>query len=349
MRGFESSIAFAVVGAASLALACSVPDEAASGTGTEDGGTETGPSSGTGVSAASNPTDPTDPTVADGTAGSNSEGSATSGPMSATNGPPMTASGSDTDPMPCSSAADCDDGDFCNGEETCDPGSGGADAQGCVAGVPPCRAPLGCDDTIDMCVDECDVDRDQVQAIACGGVDCDDGDSNVGLETAGGSCVDARRVFTTSETHDGNLGGAGGADGTCQDVADATGLGGTWLAFIVDSGNALDRHSQATVPYIRLDGVRLADDWADLTDGSVAATPNLDEDGQQVGSNAWTGLKQVGGGGAANCNDWSTAQFGCLQGGPCGAAGETGQTDGHWQGWYVFHCSDEYRLYCIEQ
>ncbi len=38
----------------------------------------------------------------------------------------------------CRSAADCDDGDFCNGLERCAPSEATADLEGCVDGRAPC-------------------------------------------------------------------------------------------------------------------------------------------------------------------------------------------------------------------
>ena len=80
----------------------------------------------------------------------------------------------------CSTNADCDDGQFCNGVETCDPDGAGADARGCVVGATPCLATQSCDETANECTTECavdpDADGDGFDAIACGGTDCDDTD-----------------------------------------------------------------------------------------------------------------------------------------------------------------------------
>jgi hypothetical protein len=53
--------------------------------------------------------------------------------------------------LSCVTDADCDDGRMCNGRERCDPGNRGANARGCVAGVPMacptnqvCMERLGC-------------------------------------------------------------------------------------------------------------------------------------------------------------------------------------------------------------
>lgn len=76
----------------------------------------------------------------------------------------------------CRSAADCDDGDFCNGLERCAPSEATADIEGCVEGRAPCGAgtcsPSGCSDCMPP-----DADGDGRDGLACGGDDCDDTDA----------------------------------------------------------------------------------------------------------------------------------------------------------------------------
>src|ERR1051326_3970478 len=55
---------------------------------------------------------------------------------------------------------------------------------------------------------------------------------------AGSQCVAGFRVFVSSTTYDGNLGGFDGAAAKCQAVATAAGLGGTWAAWISASGHS---------------------------------------------------------------------------------------------------------------
>jgi hypothetical protein len=77
----------------------------------------------------------------------------------------------------CTSDEDCGDGNFCNGEELCDPGSSSADERGCRAGAAPC--PATCDEEVDRCGGECpDADMDGHRDASCGGDDCDDADPN---------------------------------------------------------------------------------------------------------------------------------------------------------------------------
>jgi len=200
--------------------------------------------------------------------------------------------------------------------------------------------------------------------LACGD-DCDDSLAGLGANDwahcggcgircgareacVAGACVGARRVFVTSTGYNADLGGLGGADSKCQARADAAQLGGVFKAYIVDDNTNLSRLEQPMVPLVRLDGVRIADNWGDL-DKDIDAAWDRDEFRQKAGSNAWTGLHDQMGGGIATCENWTYAGAGCLEGKPCGGAGELAQTDVHWDGYFVFHCESVFHLYCIEQ
>lgn len=82
------------------------------------------------------------------------------------------ASGSDAD-------AFCDDGQFCNGPETCAPQSPQSDDRGCQSGAAPII-----DDGIDCTDDHCDEDTDGPRHIANDAL-CDDGTFCNGAETCG--------------------------------------------------------------------------------------------------------------------------------------------------------------------
>ena len=76
----------------------------------------------------------------------------------------------------CVMSTQCDDGEFCNGEERCMPEDPMAGPDGCVAGVMPCPSAT-CDEDADRCGDGCsdpDADGDGFDAVECGGDDCDD-------------------------------------------------------------------------------------------------------------------------------------------------------------------------------
>lgn len=240
----------------------------------------------------------------------------------------------------------CDDADV---DEDCDPstfGSLDADGDGEVS-----RECCNLADGVPNCGDDCDdalagVDvGDWAHCGACG--------ASCGARQAciDNHCVSARRVFVTSATYDGDLGGLGGADMRCQKHADAVGLGGTFKAFMVDKNQNLDRLEHPDVPFVRLDGVKIADGWSDLADESLDAPLALTELRTEVGGNAWTGLYNVNGSPLTNsCHDWTSAAPGCDDNNDiCGAAGELAATDNHWDGFWIFKCHQTHALYCVEQ
>ncbi|MBO6938092.1 MAG: hypothetical protein JJ863_24195 [Deltaproteobacteria bacterium] len=142
----------------------------------------------------------------------------------------------DDDPPPadtgCTEDAQCDDGVFCNGAETCDPMAAGASSLGCVAGESPCPAGDACIETDDSCDAACetpDGDGDGVDRVECGGTDCDDTDAdrfpgNVEICDPGhDEDCDPNTIGTLDRDRDGfiddrcsNDGGASGTD--CNDL-----------------------------------------------------------------------------------------------------------------------------------
>jgi hypothetical protein len=297
--------------------------------------------------------------------------------------------------LKCVTGADCDDGQYCNGIETCEPENARANALGCVAGESPCSVDQLCDPTPGACVNRCefnpDLDGDGEHSTTCGGRDCDDnnaavsstateicdafnGDEDCNPNTVGGkpgywkhctacdlpcstqqvcessACAAGRRVFITSTTYTANFGGVAGADAACRTRAAAANLGGEWKAYLTTNGVTIaSRHAGAAVPYVRLDGVRIADSFADLTDGTIQAPLNITELHTVHLQNAWTGMSSPTTGNNNDCVGWTSEAFGCLQGGPCGHAGQSDHTNDNWDGAFVFHCSQRFALYCIEQ
>ena len=127
-------------------------------------------------------------------------------------------------------------------------------------------------------------------------------------------CDAFKRVFVTSTTYDGNPGGLAGADAICAARAAAAGLSGTYKAWLSSSTtSAASRLTHATVPYKRTDGVTIANNWTDLTDGAIAEPITHDEFGHEISSYGvvWTGTasdgSSLGGGFGSNdfCSDWT--------------------------------------------
>lgn len=328
----------------------------------------------------------------------------------------------------CGSDEECADDKFCNGAEICDPSHPEADGSGCLpASGPPCPDGADCREDAQDCVTNCnrggDADEDGVNAIECGGTDCDDadglvypdapeicddvdndcnpatlGETDVDLDGAisneccnfmdgslecgpdcndfnpgiiepggdwahctacnqpcdaaqacdAGTCIEARRVFVSSAVQAGDMGSLEAADDICQGLADIEGLGGAFQAYLRDADTTIEtRLEHATVPYVRLDGERIANDWTDLRDGNLQAPLALDEHRElhmEMFERAWTGLVPDGSMFESDCGGWTSGFEGE------GAAGEVAGMGPNWQSlMFPTLCTFELRLYCIEQ
>ena len=129
-------------------------------------------------------------------------------------------------------------------------------------------------------------------------------------------------VFVTSLEYRGNFpdgDGLAGADFQCTELATNAGLEGTWTAWLsTDTVDARDRIADGE--YRLLDGTLVADDKADLTDGTLDAPIIVREDGTPIPGAAlevWTGTGKDGtNSGLGTCDNWtdntvaSTAQSG---------------------------------------
>jgi hypothetical protein len=158
-----------------------------------------------------------------------------------------------------------------------------------------------------------------------------------------------KRIFTSTLRYDGNLGGLASADALCDQLAQDASLGGTFQAWLgVGSSGPAERTERQGKPYQTTTGTVVADDWADLTDGSLDAPVNVDQYGNPVASShyAWTNVAAVGGGaeGAPDCSGWTSADPG-----DDGAYGVTGVTAPPWTDSVVVPCDSLNHLICIEE
>jgi hypothetical protein len=150
----------------------------------------------------------------------------------------------------------------------------------------------------------------------------------------------ARRVFL-ADTTTGNIGGIAGADASCAARAAQLGLTGTFRAWISDATTSPStRFLQDQVAYARLDGTRIADNWADLTDGTLDA-PIV----PVVTTSVWTGTEFDGEGVSGTCNNWTSNN-----GSVVGRRGVASQTNSQWSATATdLPCSFAHALYCFEQ
>lgn len=174
-----------------------------------------------------------------------------------------------------------------------------------------------------------------------------------------GPPVDAgsRRVFVTSDTTRGAMGGVQGADDRCAAAAARGGLdGGTWMAWLSASGGAaaIDRIVH-TGSYLRLDGKPVVTTKGQLTTGNLDLPIDRTESNEPVTGTTlvWTGTFPNGQT-SADCNRWTTT--GAIMYGTAGSLDRP--KNGDWTdnggaapatGFPNWGCQTDARLYCFEK
>lgn len=177
----------------------------------------------------------------------------------------------------------------------------------------------------------------QGQAAIKTAVDAIGGGGDGGLRT--------KRVFVTSTTYDGNLGGLAGADAKCQARANAATLGGTWKAILGDSTITPQQRTDYNWDY-------LVDLWKRPIVAKWELWSWVGYDGSgQIYLREGIGVTELGTGGSgialvgSGCNGWTTNDFAIQS--STGVA-----SDRRWN-WYnstfPSPCNQTGRLYCIEQ
>jgi hypothetical protein len=165
--------------------------------------------------------------------------------------------------------------------------------------------------------------------------------------------MDAKLVFVTSQVYDGNLGGLMGADAKCQALAAAADLEGNYKAWVSTNqvnGSPATRFTQSVIPYVRIDGVKIAENWADLIDSSLLAPINVTELGGPApmtnfctASSVYTGTNPNGTPINANCSNWTSTEVGSTW-------GEASSIIGAWSyGCLGGSCAWMASLYCFQQ
>jgi len=161
-----------------------------------------------------------------------------------------------------------------------------------------------------------------------------------------------KTVFVTSVRFDGNLGGLQGADDKCQAQADDPASivpSGTYLAWLSDGVDSPDtRFTKSFHPYQLPDGSRIAENYTDLTDGSIQQFINIDSTGKTVGQNPfWTGTNEDGTTAQQfrTCTGWVDPYTNAR-----GMLGSTGHTLTTWSSQAQEKCNTtRQRLACFQQ
>lgn len=162
----------------------------------------------------------------------------------------------------------------------------------------------------------------------------------------------SKAVFASSEEYDGEtVASLANADALCQELAADALLSGSFKAWLSDSSTAAtSRLSRAIVPYVLPDGTVVANDWTDLTDGSLAHAIDQDESEADLepafdNMSVWTATEADGSAIAgSNCANWTSAEDT-----EDGATGDAGATGAAWSASGTATCDELARLYCVEQ
>jgi len=192
---------------------------------------------------------------------------------------------------------------------------------------------------------------------ATAGEQCDDGNTAEG-DGCSSTCKAHKVVFVSSVPYDGNMGGLTGADAKCQTLATAVGLKGTFLAWLSDNtGSPSTRFTKSAIPYVRRDGVLVANNWTDLTDGAIANTISVSEVGLAPGvgpepcgnliglTRTNTATDGTMFNAAVSCNNWTSNAANQITGG-----GHYFSTTSNWTAYVCAQfCSWKKPIYCFQQ
>jgi len=154
-------------------------------------------------------------------------------------------------------------------------------------------------------------------------------------------------MFVTSTPQTAALGGIAGADEICATEAADANLQGEFKAWLsTTSSSVADRLSHDGGPFVRVDEMVVANDWADLVDGALLAPINLDANGQPRTGDVWTGTLETGA--SYTVDDCAAFTSGDNADGHayCGSSTSTTAT---WTYNQRAACASTLRLYCIEQ
>lgn len=169
-----------------------------------------------------------------------------------------------------------------------------------------------------------------------------------GSDTATFGFVDTsqpKRVFVTSTSYTGNLGGIAGANAKCAARASAASLTGTYLAWVGDGTGDPDGSFTKSYPYYQVNAsTAVATGYASLTDGNLNNPIDRDEFGNPQFDYVWTNVDVGGMAQSLSCLNWSSAASSDV-----GGLGSTAEVNGGWTAAGAVSCNQPRRLYCFEQ
>ena len=126
----------------------------------------------------------------------------------------------------------------------------------------------------------------------------------------------------------GNVGVAAG-DAICRARANAGGLANASNFKVWLSTSTISAKSRfvSTGPWVRPDGVPVANSMADLTDGEIFTSIAVDEFGNYIFAGVWTGTDDLGVATPNNCADWTDSASTATKGDSTSILGDRGWAD----------------------
>lgn len=178
---------------------------------------------------------------------------------------------------------------------------------------------------------------------------CDDG--NDVPDDGCQACEKDSIVFVTSEVYQGyKLGGLYGASQRCRSLAAKAGLSRpeTFMAWLSTPSSPVGeqmKHSRGR--YKLVNGLVIAQDWEELTSGTLQHPIMVDEHSQIQDTRAWTGTLASGAAapGVDFCGEWEHDLIEIQWGG----TGLSPSVDATWSFFEDGECGSELHLICIEQ
>ena len=152
-----------------------------------------------------------------------------------------------------------------------------------------------------------------------------------------------KRVFASSVTYTADMGGLAGADARCNELAQAAGLGGTFVAWLSTTLVAARDRVTSDGPWSLVGESDVAVTKVELTSPPLTKPIRRDETGAFVSGRVWTGTGAGGGLLAGDCRGWTEDR-----GTDDTAVGDTGSNGPSWTAARPTECVGNRRLYCFQ-
>jgi len=154
-----------------------------------------------------------------------------------------------------------------------------------------------------------------------------------------------KKVFVTSGSSLTNMGGLAGGDTFCQAAANVAGLSGNYTAWLSDATTDARDRLVTDGPWVRLDGVQIAVNNADLLDGELFSAITVNELGLHTNLHTvLTGTNSDGTKAADHCLGWTSADSADFF-----TWGSASQADSNWSNVSTASCGPfPFPLFCFE-